>query len=121
MKHLAIALFALLVCSTAHAGNCYVMEFQRMILDSNGSPVPVANLDPGNAPTQKIAYTTASLSGAFGSATRFVRVICDAKAFFKITNASVPATANDAYIPPDSAEYFGVTPGWRLSFYDGTS
>ena len=120
MKRL-IAGFVLLVLSVpAMAATCKISEYSHLVGDSSGSTVPVAR-EPA-VTTQTVTYTTSAQSAVLNAQTRFVRIVCDAKAHF-VFAVSPTATANDPYLSSDTPEYFGVFPlgTYRIAFYDGTS
>lgn len=124
MKRLAFiasVLLAALVALPAGAATCKIEEFRALAQDSNGNWIPVA-LEP-RVTSQSVTYTTSAQSAALNSATRFVRIVCDAKAHYRFSTAGTNATANDPYLAVDAAEYFGVQPGQSLivDFYDGSS
>ncbi len=98
--------------------NLYITEFQRLPKDAQGNVVPVARMAP--VVEQKIAFTTAAASAAFGTKTKFVRLIADAKAHIEFGGGPT-ATAANTYIPADVAEYFAVLTGQKVSAYDGSS
>ena len=65
---------------------------------------------------QSVAYTgtAGTITTAITTGTQKVRVVCTTAAYIKIDN-SPTATTNDVYIAGDSAEYFTVTPGQKVS------
>lgn len=99
-----------------------IEEYADLARDSEGNVVPVGQQPP--ITTQTVTYTTANASSALNKKTRFVRIICDAKAHYNFTTT---ATASHPYVPADAAEYFGLDEGFvtqnsvTISFYDGTS
>lgn len=124
MKHLvrtALLLGAALLAHQAAAATCKIEEFRSLATDSSGKELQVA-MQP-RVDAQQVTYTTATASAAFNTATRFVRVICDAKAHYRFSVAGTDAAATDPYIPADTPEYFGVQAGLDLvvSFYDGAT
>lgn len=122
MMRKLFSVIALLVLSApTFAATCKVSEYRTLAQNANGDLIPVA-LEPA-VTTQTVTYTTSAQSAAFNSATRFIRVVCDAKAHFTISTAGTNATANSPYLPADTPEYFGVSAGQSLiiDFYDGTS
>ena len=121
MKKLLLALALLCAALPSYAASCRVTEYRSLASDSNGNWIPVA-LEP-SITSQSVTYTTAVASSAFNSATRFIRVVCTAKAHFKVSVAGTNATANDPYMSADAPEYFGVQPNLslKINFYDGSS
>ncbi len=69
---------------------------------------------------QAVTFTTATQSSAFNAATKIVRVAADAQCYIAF-GANPTATANSKLLPSFGVEYFGVTPGDKVSVYDGTS
>lgn len=120
MKQFLLFISLMLVSLPAFSATCKISEYRQMVSDPSGLEVPVA-AEP--AVVQTVTYTTASLSAAFQSSTRFVRIICDAKAHFIFSEAgATAATANSPYLAADVAEYFGLlSTSVLISFYDGTS
>lgn len=95
-----------------------ISEYKEMPIDVSGDTVRVAS-EPSIA-TQSVTFTTSTASAAFKEQTKFIRVICDAKAHFDV-GASPSANADSPYFPVDIPEYFGVRKGQKIAFYDGTS
>lgn len=122
MKRYAFLLAALALFGGAPAfgATCVVGEYGMLSDALNGETVQVAQ---GLITSQAVTYTTSTQSSAFNAATRFIRVVCDAKAHFKIsiTGANPTATANDQWVGADAPEYFGVVAGQKIAFYDGSS
>lgn len=118
------ALIALLLCVAALpalGATCKVSEYATMVTDESNRIVPVAQ-EPAIV-LQTVTYTTSTGTSAFNARTRFVRIVCDAKAHFRFSTAGTNATANDAYVAADAVEYFGVPKGaaYLVEFYDGSS
>ena len=111
-------LITLLFSFQAFGANCVISEYANLVVDSSGRTVPVA-AEPALR-TQLVAYTTSTASLAFTSATKFIRIICDAKAHFKISG-SPAAAVSSPWLPSDTPEYFGVRRNLKAAFYDGTS
>lgn len=107
----------LILSMPALAANCYIAEFGVTAQDANGNKMPLAG---PMLTSQVVAYTTSTQSTAFSANTRYIRVVCDAKAHFTFgTNPT--ADANDPYFVADVPEYVGVNATWEIAFYDGTS
>ena len=119
MKRLAV-LIVLLFAIPAFGATCKISEYGYVVQDSSGRIVPVAAEPP--LTTQTVTYTTSTASNAFNAQTRFIRVVCDAKAHFVVA-ASPTATANSPYVPANAPEYFGIAfnVSMKIAFYDGTS
>ena len=116
IRKLAI-LLALCVSMPAMGATCKISEYWALKNDS-GISIPVA--DEPSIARQEVTYTSSTQSVAFNAQTRFVRIVCDAKAHF-VFGANPSAAATDPYLPADVPEYFGVTPGHEVAFYDGTT
>ena len=97
----------------------HISEYQNLTTDESGRVVAVP-AEP--AVVQDVDYTTSTASAALAAGTRFVRIVCDAKAHFQFALAPT-ATADDPYVAADSPEYFGVPKGadYKVAFYDGSS
>ncbi len=119
MKRLIFLSFLLLFfAAPSFAATCKISEYTNMVVDTSGRTVPVAK-EP--APVeQTVTYTSTNASAAFNAATKFIRVVCDAKAHFKVAT-SPTATANSPYLPADTPEYFGVDAADKIAFYDGST
>ncbi len=120
MRKLLLSLALLLVAGPSFAATCKISEYSNLVVDEGGRTVPVA-LEPAIT-VQNVTYTTTTQSAAFAATTRFVRIVCDAKAHFEFgTNPTAAAT--DPYLATDTAEYFAVPRGasYEVAFYDGTS
>ena len=102
----------------AFGATCKINEYAELMVDASGRTVMVAK-EPAIA-TQEVTYTTTVASSAFNAATKFVRIVCDAKAHFEFGSAPT-ATASDSYYPADTPEYKGVDAGDKVAFYDGSS
>lgn len=91
----------------------YVTEFPSAS-SGNGMPVPAC---PPIA-KQIVAITTATLSAAFSPNTRLIRVhadaICSVEVGGQVTGAATVTTASQR-MAAGQTEYFGVTPGDKLS------
>lgn len=96
----------------------FISEYTELREDATGLELPVPREPP--VAVQAVTYTTSAQSAQFNARTRYVRIIADAKAHFSFGGSPV-ATANDPYLPVDSAEYFGVNGFDRVAFYDGSS
>lgn len=117
MKYVCVALAALFVGANANAAVCSIVEYGQAKLDASGRVLQLAG--PVIA-TQAVTYTTSTQSAAFNTLTRYVRIICTAKAHFTMST-NPTATANHPWVPADAAEYIGVLPADEIAFYDGSS
>lgn len=121
MYRVVSAAIAIIFCGQALGATCKISEYENLVNDRNGRAVPVA-LEPAIT-TQEVTYTASAQSAAFNANTRFVRIICDAKAHF-VFGANPTAAATDPYLATDAAEYFAVPfagPSIEVAFYDGTT
>lgn len=118
IKRILCAL-VLLAPLPALAADCYVLEFNELSRDQWSNRMDLANLSLAVA-EQKVTYTTTTQSAAFNTNTRYIRVVCTATAHFNVEE-DPSATANDSYVTADVPEYFGVNPGDKIAFYDGSS
>ena len=96
----------------------YISEYGEMPRDASGDTVPVPS-EPAIA-TQSVTFTTTNPSAAFNSKTKYIRVVADAKAHFRVSKAP-KAVVGDPYLPAHVPEYFGVRQGHKIAFYDGSS
>ena len=117
MNRLLPILF-LLLALPAFGATCKISEYDNLVIDASGRTVPVA-AEPARA-EQTVTYTTSTASAAFAAQTKFIRIICDAKAHFKV-GGSPTATASSPYLAADTAEYCGVRRNLQIAFYDGSS
>ena len=95
-----------------------ISEYKAMTTDVSGKVVPVAS-EPSVA-TQKVIFAATTASAGFNLKTKFIRVIVEDKAHFKISKAPI-AKETDPHLPAHVPEYFGVRQGHKIAFYDGTS
>jgi len=121
MKRLILGMLLTLACLPAFAATCKISEYTTLARDNNGNVLPVP-LEP-RITSQTVTYTTSAQSSAVNNLTAIVRVVCDAKAHFRITAAGTNATVNDPFLGANIPEYFGIQPGKLMifDFYDGTS
>ena len=121
LKTLFCAALLAAIANPAFAASCKISEYRAVGKDGPGNVI-AAPLEPP-VTTQTVSYTTATASSAFNSATNFLRVVCDAKAHYRVTTAGTAATATDPFVPANLPEFFAVNPNlsYRISFYDGTS
>lgn len=65
---------------------------------------------------QPITYTgTAGLSAAVGVSTTLVRLVSSSDCFVLIGAAPVATSSNGSLLPAGVVEYFGITPGQKVS------
>lgn len=119
-RKMVAALALLFMSAPAFAATCKISEYDRLPETAQGDDLPVAR-EPALV-TQTVTYTTSTGSAVFNANTRYVRIVCDAKAHFVFSTAGTNATANSPYLPADTPEYFGLRqPGYLVEFYDGSS
>lgn len=95
------------------ASRVWISEFGVLTAtNSGGVPAQIAALPSlTNQPTLDISGGVQS-SVAFGSATRYIRVLCEVQCAVK---AGGTATTSDTLVPALLPEYFGVQPGATIS------
>lgn len=99
-----------------------ITQYKRMAVDSRGSIVPVGELPP--ITTQALTFSTAAESVTLDGECKFIRLLADADAYFRVSDDSTAATVSDQKLEADVAEYFGIaarSADLTLSVYDGTS
>jgi len=69
---------------------------------------------------QTISFGAATQSAEFNAATTFIRIKPDADCYI-LAGINPTATAEHTPIGANATEYFGVTPGHKISVYDGSS
>lgn len=120
-------LLFVLAPSLAWSATCKISEYANLPRDPSSAVIPVAP-EPALA-TQSVTYTSSTQSSAFNILTRYVRIVCDAKAHFVFAENGT-ATATDPYLPADTVEYFGIRRSdsdgdgdqdLEVAFYDGTT
>lgn len=128
MKRIVIAAIALLASVQALGATCNVAEFPFALpVDANGNVVQIATLSETDPVAQTVTYTTSTAAtNAFDSATRMIRVTCDANAHIDLGATPVADTEN-LRIAAGATEYYNLIPGQvsggtlKIAFYDGTS
>lgn len=96
----------------------YISEYKDVVRGSGNLPI-MAGKEPAVA-RQKISFSTAAQSAAFDRSTIFIRVFADADVWLEF-GVNPTATVAKAPLPANTAEYFGVQPGHKVSAYDGAS
>lgn len=101
--------------------NLWVTEFAAtgIPFDSGGTLNTPFAQEPAAA-AQKVAFTTATQSAAFGSTTKIVRLVADANCHV-LFGADPTADADDERLTSGVAEWRVVTAGHKVSVYDGSS
>ncbi|MET4210543.1 hypothetical protein [Bradyrhizobium sp. LA2.1] len=111
---LAAALFALFATAANAASRCWISEFGVLAAtNSGGVPAQIAALPSlVDQSTLDLSGGTAQTSAAFGSQTRFIRVVCEVQSAIK---GGGTATTSSMLLPALSPEYVGVQPGATVS------
>jgi hypothetical protein len=92
----------------------YITEYAELALDAQGRSVPVGK-EPAIA-QQTVTFTGgATQSAAFNGKTRFIRCYSDTAGYMLFGIDPTATTAQDTPIAATTAEYFGITPGQKLS------
>lgn len=105
-----------LLSTEALASKCSVKEYAAVgaVTRQGGVALQIAS-EPAIVDQTAVDFTSGHAeSAAFNTETRYIRVWCDAQAAFQIGTAPVATTAMSpltALVP----EYFGVTPGHKIS------
>jgi|DEB0MinimDraft_6_1074348.scaffolds.fasta_scaffold14114_6 hypothetical protein len=99
--------------------NAYIREYARVAIVPGGGAIPVP-MEPPVA-TQTVSFTTATQSAALNDATHYVLVTADAA--HNMLGGDNPTASATVYplFTADTERFFGVKPGTKLSFYDGSS
>lgn len=113
-KALAAALFALFFTTDAFAASrVWISEFGTLTATaSGGSPGQMAALPSLRNQTPLDISGGVQSSAAFGSDTKYIRIICEVQCAVKVGGN---ATTSDTLIGALSPEYFGVQPGTTIS------
>lgn len=108
---IASAIFALLA-TNAQAAKLYVSEYKE-VGNAQGHVAQIA-LEPVIA-DQVVDYSGGvASSNAFKGSTQYVRVLCDTQCSVQFGTAPT-ATTSTKLLPALTAEYFGVSPGFKIS------
>jgi hypothetical protein len=91
----------------------FISEYDRIGRDHNGVSMAVG-AEPARDEQVHTFTTTAVASDAFGEYTKFVRIVTDADAHI-VFGVGPTATTNSKFISAGAPEYFGVTPGHKIS------
>lgn len=95
-----------------------ISEYDAMKDDGAGAGLPLA-CEPAIA-EQEVTFTTATASSAFNAKTNFVRLVADADCRVKF-GADTTALATSQRLVANVPEWRAVTPGHKVSAYDGSS
>lgn len=98
--------------------NAYIREFARLSGAENGTPQ--APMEPA-VTSQTVSFTTTTQSAAFNDRTRFIWVRVDAAANYKAGDNPTATATDYPQLQADTDYFFGVKPGDKIAFYDGTS
>lgn len=97
----------------------YLREYRYLSGDKGGKHIQAGHED-GYTTDQTDTFAASTQSNAFQNDTEFVRITCDASAFIKFGD-NPTATATGVQVQANTPEFFGVTPGQKAAFYDGTT
>ena len=98
----------------AVTGRVHITELLTLATDHRGHEVMAGKM-PGLA-QQVVAIGAASAqSGAFGSATRFIRIDADTACYWDVGANPTADAAAHRYIAAGNFEYIGVEPGHKLA------
>lgn len=111
---LAVALFALSATASDAASRCWISEFGVLAAtNSGGVPAQIAALPSlVDQSTLDLADGTAKTSAAFGSQTKYIRIVCEVQSSIRVGGT---ATTSNILLPALSPEYWGVQPGATIS------
>jgi len=113
-----LALLFIFLASPGFAAVCTITEHKNLYILPNGLVTPLPD-DPYRR--QSVTYTTtAATANAFGNATKYIGISCNALAHYKMA-VSPTAINTDTIIPNGVQIYIPVTRGDKIAFYDGTS
>jgi len=103
-----------------------VTEYDGLALDNamrdSGqglSSMPAAQ-EPA-ATRQTLTYTSATATSVFSDETYLVRLAATSDLYYEIGTTPNTASAGSTLLPAGTVEYIGVTPGDKLSAYDGST
>lgn len=114
-KLLAAALFLLSATTAQAASRVWISEFGVLTATaSGGAPGQMAAL-PALVlqSTLDLSGGTAQTSAAFGSQTKYIRIMCEVQC--AVRGDGTAATTSAILLPALGAEYFGVQPGATIS------
>lgn len=110
------ALIAFAWSLPAFATQLYISEYPNLgfVGPAQSTLAPIAP-EPSLVDQTPVNFSSgATLSAAFNTKTRFVRIICDVQCSVKF-GASPTATNQNKPLPAMVPEYFGVIPGQKIS------
>jgi hypothetical protein len=115
MKQLIAVVFCLLALP-AFGATCKLNEYANMVVDDMGRVTPVAE-EPRTA-AQEVTFTTTTQSAVFNPSTRFVAIVCDAKAHY-LVGTDPTALTTGFFIPANTIWVIGikVTPSASAATY----
>jgi hypothetical protein len=96
----------------------WISEYPVLSADAEGQKIAVAP-EPATT-TQAVTFSTSAQSAAFGSQTRFVRIVASADCHL-LFGANPTATASHQFLPQGAEAWRGVDPGGKVAIYDGSS
>jgi hypothetical protein len=118
MKNVIAVLALCLVSLQASAAQCVIGEYSQMGDQAGGGSVPVWGTLVAE---QSLTVTTLTVSAAFNTQTRFIRVQCDEKVHFVIglTAADPTAATTNQWVEAGAPEGFGTAGGRKIAMIDG--
>jgi hypothetical protein len=75
---------------------------------------------PGTSSTRSVTSSSAQ-TAAVGAATTIVRVICTVDCFLVFGSNPTANTSSSLFLPAGTAEYFGITPGYKIAAIRSTA
>lgn len=112
MQRLIAAALLALFATQAHAAKLYISEY-NLIGNASGHIAQIAN-EPVIA-DQVVDYSGGVASStAFKGSTQYVRILCDTQCSVQF-GTTPTATTSTKLIPALTPEYFGVSPGFKIS------
>lgn len=98
--------------------NAYIREYARLSGAENGTPQ--APMEPA-VTSQTVSFNTSAQSAALNDRTNLVWVRVDAAANMAVGANPTAAATDYPQLQADTDYFFGVKPGDKIAFYDGTS
>ena len=111
---LAAALFLLSAAPSFAASRVWISEFNVLTATGSGGSAGQMAALPSvvEQPTLDLSGGAAQTSAAFGSQTKYIRVLCEVQCSLK---GGTGATTSNMVLPALSPEYFGVQAGATIS------
>lgn len=114
---LAAAFLCLIATPSFAVSKCFISEYGVLASTFSGPLAQIAAEPSVTVQTPVDFSGGVASSSAFNSGTRYIRLMCDTRAAFKVRPAcsGASATTSSPPIAADSPEYFGVQPGDCIS------